>query len=279
MLQVRTPAFDFSEMTPHWAPNREVVASVNANGIIPAYIEPFLVKVMRRAMAELDPVQDAELLRDIDLFNKQEGQHFKLHKAFNTMVREGGYPDMGDYEKPYEDDYTRMLNTRSLRWLLAYCEGFESIGSSVAERWVDGEMDEALGATGEPSLAMELWRWHLAEEFEHRTVAFRVYHRLYGKNRVTAYLYRIYGVVTCAKHMGARTKALKAYLLEVDRKDMTAEERAASEARGAAVDKATAKNSLKSLLHVLSPFYDPEHTRAPKRQDEVLARYSTPAAA
>lgn len=271
MLQVRTPTLDFSKLTPHWAPNRELVAAVNANGIIPAYIEPFLVKVTRRAMIKLDPVQDAELLHDIVLFNMQEGQHYKLHRAFNALVREG-YPRMAEYEQVYERDYARFLDTKSLRWLLAYCEGFESIGSAVAHLWVDGGMDEQLGVTG-PNPALEMWKWHLAEEFEHRTVMFRLYHRLYGKPRALAYLFRVYGVLVCARHMQKRTSALHQHLLAVDRAGMSATERAESKRRESALTRRTLRDYLGCVVHVLSPFYDPANATTPAHQNEVLARY------
>ena len=269
-MQVRVPNFDFTGMTPHWAPNIEVVQAVNAIGIIPAYIEPFLIKVMRRAVEQLDPVADAELLRDIDLFNKQEGQHYKLHRAFNAMIRTS-YPDMTRYEKAYEEDYERFLQTKSLRWLLAYCEGFESIGSSTAQLWVDGQMESKLGA--EPSPAIDLWKWHLAEEYEHRTVAHRVYHRLYGEPRIAAWLYRIRGVVICARHMGQRTSALRDYLLRADRERMTEQQRRESQQRERAATKATNRENLRLLAHAFSPFYDPAELPPPSNIAEVLARY------
>ncbi|KQM03251.1 putative metal-dependent hydrolase [Frankia sp. CpI1-P] len=275
-MRVRSPEFDFTDVSPRWGANLEAVHLVNAQGIIPAYIEPFLIKVMRRAAEELDPLVDAELLHDIDLFNRQEGQHYRLHRAFNAMVRDGGYPDMTDYEAVFERDYEHFLRTRSLRWLLAYCEGFETIGSTGAELWVDGLMETELGAP--PSPAADLWKWHLAEEYEHRTVVNRVYHRLYGRPRLVAWLYRARGIVTASRHLNRRTSPLRRYLLDVDRRGMTDEQRRQSEEREAATARKLGTANLRRLARAFSPFYDPATTPPPAGQQAILARYPAAAA-
>jgi uncharacterized protein len=160
-VQVRQPRFDFSDVDPIWADDVAAVHGINAQGIVPAYIEPFLIKVMRRAKAELDPLEHADLLRDIDVFNKQEAQHFKFHAALNQRVREHGYAGMVEFERSYEAEYDQMLATRSLRWLVAYCEGFESMGLAAAPMFVDGGLEESL--PGADPTVLALWKWHLAE--------------------------------------------------------------------------------------------------------------------
>lgn len=47
-----------------------------------------------------------------------------------------------------------------------------------------------------------MWRWHLAEEFEHRTVCSDVYHQLSGMNPVFTYFYRLYGYIFALIHLG-----------------------------------------------------------------------------
>ena len=178
-MQVRYPKFDFSTTKPHWCDNPEHAQMINGGNIIPAYIEPFLIKVMRRAKQELDPVADAELIADIDVFNKQEGQHLKMHGGMMTMLRENGYSGMKPIEEAYEADYDRFLAEKSLPWLLAYCDGFEAFGAASAEPWLDGAITSDL--SGADPQVTELFRWHLAEEFEHRTVCNRLYHRLSTK--------------------------------------------------------------------------------------------------
>ncbi len=58
---------------PHWGDRAAVCNVINGGAIIPAPIERYLIKLLRRAKRELDPVRDAALLDDISVFNPQEG--------------------------------------------------------------------------------------------------------------------------------------------------------------------------------------------------------------
>src|ERR1700733_8689890 len=175
-MQVRHPTFDLTGMRAHWAPNHEWVQHINATGIVPSAIEPFLIKVMRRGKAELDPVVDAELIADVEIFNRQEAQHYKMHELFNDAVEGDGYPDFHRYDNALKADYAEFLSTKDLEWLLAYCEAFESIVAVGAGQWVDLGWGDYLHG-GDPRV-VKLWRWHLAEEYEHRTVVHRLFHRI-----------------------------------------------------------------------------------------------------
>jgi uncharacterized protein len=260
-MLVRHPEFDFSDLPPVWAENAEAAHSFNAVGIVPAHIEPYLIKVLRKARAELDPAQHPDLISDIDIFIKQEAQHLKLHSNLNKAVRDGGYEGMADYEKSYADDYERFLSKKSLRWNMAYCEGFEALGSSVAQTMVDGIAFENLGAA-DPR-PVELWKWHLAEEYEHRTVAFRTYHALYGHQPVRAWLIRCYGFFTAGRHIGANVGKVYTYLRRTDGSTATKEKPVLKSRPG----------GVKALLSVLSPFYDPARIPPPEQLESVLAKY------
>jgi uncharacterized protein len=261
---VRQPSFDFTDLAPVWSDNAELAMSINAQGLVPAYIEPFLIKVMRRAKAELDPVSDAALIADIDVFNKQEAQHFKFHQAFNRVVRENAYEGMSEYERRYEAEYDDMLATKSLKWLVAYCEGFESMGLQSAPGWVDGTMASQL-PNADPR-AIALWRWHLAEEYEHRTVAFNLLKTLYGKNPVTFYFLRLTGFFNAAKHIGGNVARLQGYLLRTYREREGVE--APEPAKGSRL---APLKQLTRFLGVASPLYDPAKAPKPAGLDEVLA--------
>lgn len=265
--------FDFSGVDPHWGPTPEASQVVNAGHLVPTYIEPFLIKVMHRAKPYLDPVRDAELIADIDIFNKQEGQHFKLHGGCMTMLRENGYAGMAEIEAAYAADYERFLKTKSLRWLLAYCDGFEATGSAIATTWIDGEMESGLAPADRRGY--EIWRWHLAEEFEHRTVVFRTYHRLYGKPAVRAYVYRALMYIYSAAHIGRHATRLQNYLLSVDRAGMSPQELKQSKARKKAAPNAVSGwRNIMRLLRPLSPFYDPGKLPIPQNYEAVLSLYS-----
>jgi uncharacterized protein len=263
-VQVRNPNFDFTGMNPVWSDNAELALSVDAQGLVPAYIEPFLIKVMRRAKGELDPVKHALLIEDIDIFNKQEAQHFKYHQAFNRVVRENGYEGMAEYERRYEAEYEDMLANKPLKWLVAYCEGFESMGLQSAPGWVDGTL-AAQHPNADPR-AIALWQWHLAEEYEHRTVAFDLLKALYGKNPVTFYVLRMSGFFNAAKHIGGNIVRLQGYLLRTYR-----EREGIPEPEPVKGSRLAALKQLKRLVGIASPFYDPAEVPEPAGLGEVLA--------
>src|SRR3546814_5300278 len=54
-MKARFPKFDFSNIRAHWTPNKEFAQRANAASLIPAYIEPYLLKVMVKAKPLIDP--------------------------------------------------------------------------------------------------------------------------------------------------------------------------------------------------------------------------------
>jgi predicted metal-dependent hydrolase len=269
-MRVRQPTIDFSAVVPRWTANGEFAQSFNALSTVPAYIEPYLINVVRKAREKLGSA-DQELLDDIDVFIKQEAQHFKLHRAYNKRLREAGnYEGLAPLERRYEADYERFLAKRPLRFNVGYMEGFEAIGSAGAEFWVD--YAEKVLADVDPA-TLELWRWHLAEEYEHRTVAYRLYHRLYGKGPTRGYVTRVLTFVYAVWHIEAHTSRVMRYLVGEDQKAMTAEERTASAERAKKVTSDRRKNLWSVTRRVVKPGYDPGALPPPKRIDRVLDAY------
>jgi hypothetical protein len=73
-------------------------------------------------------------------------------------------------------------------------------------------------------------------------------------------------------------KRVGKYLLDKDREGMTVEERKASVAREKEFAKTTGKKAIPELLKVLSPAYDPAHTKAPQGVEPYLTQYDVEAA-
>jgi predicted metal-dependent hydrolase len=267
-MKVRFPKWDFSTMRARWAPNLEFSQRYNAASTVPAHIEPYLIKVMMQAKKVLDP-KHTQLHADLDIFIKQEVQHCKQHVAFNKALYALGYEGMQEIEAPYKADYERFLKTKSLRFNLAYSEGFEAMGSGSAEVFFE-DLDEYLEGADPESVAM--WKWHLAEEFEHREVAYQVYHAIYGRG-LFSYLYRLYGLFYAVKHIRSHTERVAEYLLGVDRAGMSPAEREASLASQKVVSKAVAKATIPKLLGVLSPFYDPGRKPASPSMQRFLEQF------
>ncbi|MDB4987608.1 MAG: hypothetical protein JWN04_2786 [Myxococcaceae bacterium] len=144
-----------------------------------AYLEPYLVRTMQSAKPH---VTDAALCQAITLFNGQEGQHFRQHMSFNEAIRRHGHDEaLHELERELERDYRSFSETRSLRFNLAYAEGFEALTTAVSRFAFQIRLDERL----HPEIR-DLFRWHAVEELEHRVVAFDVYEHVQA-----GYLYRL----------------------------------------------------------------------------------------
>ena len=274
MLTVRKPAFDFSSSIPHWGDNPEAVTIFNAGAIIPTPIERYLIRVMRMAKQELDPVADADLIETIDLFNKQEGQHHKLHNDLMAMLTAKAYPGLREFEAAFDADLKEFLASRSLAWNLAYCEGFESTGCALAEAWIDGGIKEICGDRG--STPMQLWMWHMAEEFEHRSVVHDVLHRLHGAEK--AFELRKQGATINRQHNSEHALAAAVYITEIDQAEMTNSEIERSNARALEAATAVAELTATEFQWVFDPDYDPAAVSPPRDYERVLDSYPRAAA-
>lgn len=237
-MRVRMPSFDFSNSHGRWMPKApELAQLLNANSIVIPHLERFLNRVMARARAEITGTdeQSARLRADISTFIKQESCHYTIHGSFNAMMLRNGYDALPDLEKEIVAHYERLLATKSLAFLVAYCEGFECLTPPVAAGWFDGSMDRATKDADPDPLTM--WRWHIMEEFEHRTVchdAFKVLHGGYWL-RIYAFFYQI---ISLERMVG---KVFR-YLLKIDRANMTRDD-----------IKRSKKNATRSVLGFFAP--------------------------
>lgn len=273
-MQVRFPKWDFSNVSAHWAPNHEFAQKQNAISLIPAYIEPYLMKVVQSAQPLLAEKGASEKLRrETDIFIKQEMQHCRRHLLFNKRLHQLGYDGLRPFEQVYEADYDRLLKTKSLQFNLAYCEAFEGLSATGLNFF--GPFDGYI-ADADPDV-VALWKWHWAEEHEHRSVVYDVYHTLYGKG-VGAWLYRIGVLFYAARHISRFQKQCLDYLLAKDREGMTAEEIAASKARQKKVARDTKHGALGVIWRIVRPDYDPAIRPTPAGVEEILRQFEKPAA-
>ena len=270
-MKVRYPRLDFSKVRPHWAPHLEFAQSRNAASTIPPYVEPYLIKVMQQAKAQLDPAE-RKLHADIELFIKQESQHYRLHNSFNRRLREHGYPGLAALEKALADDLQSFLQSRSLEFNCAYADGFEAMGAVGAQLFFE-ELDDFLAGADPESV--DLWKWHLAEEFEHRHVCYEIHKKLFGAG-LRGYFSRVHGFLFAFFHLSRYSSGVMRYLLAEDRKRMPPEEVRRSKAREKDYQRKMLGRAVPRLFAVLSPFYDPSRKRTPRGLNEYLLRYEQP---
>ena len=271
-MKARFPKIDYSGIRPHWAPNREFAHNVNASSTIPVFVEPWLIKVMMKAKAVL-PASETRLHREIDIFIAQEAQHYRQHAGFNRNIREA-YPEIIPHEQRIEREYDEMLEHRSLKYCVAYSEGFESLGAPAAKMWFERYDPYLEGADYE---AVALWKWHMAEEYEHREVCFRLFRALYARSLWgrfwNGWLYRCYGFVCVVRHLGDYSRRVSQAMIDADRRAMSAEELERSEASLKAFQAFMKRNTGPELLKVFSPFYDPAHKPEPRGLRDYLKRF------
>lgn len=142
------------------------------------HLEPYLIRSMIEAKKH---IQDAGLFLDLDAFIGQESQHYRQHAVFNKSLRLDQRKELSLLETALADDYERFSKTRSLRFNLAYAEGFEALTAALTVFALDFKYIDKV----DPDVR-DLFRWHMVEELEHRTVAFDVYDSVCG-----SYIYRV----------------------------------------------------------------------------------------
>ena len=160
--------FEFSDLPLAWHPMLpELSFAANSISLLMPYVEPYVVKSVRAALPELD-----EPLRTrTDGFLKQELGHHVQHRRFNDVLAEQ-CPGIRRLERWMRRLYGWLGRSRSQRFSVAFAAGSEAIAFGIA-RWVDANV-AALFDGADPT-ATRLYLWHLAEEVEHKTVAFEVF--------------------------------------------------------------------------------------------------------
>ena len=145
------------------------------------HLEPYLIATMRSAAKE---THDESLREDLRAFSGQEAHHHRNHTQINTLVKSKisaeASTQMERIEAELSGEYHRFSRELSLKFNLAYAEGFEAMTLGLALVLFEEGFDHY-----DPAWA-RLIEWHLAEEVEHRSVTFDAYDQIFG-----AYPYRL----------------------------------------------------------------------------------------
>ncbi len=173
-ITVRQMPFEFpDEIDPVFieGDHRQSFAFIAASLLLP-HLEPYLIRSMKAAEKH---VTDPKVLVGLKAFAAQEGQHYRMHMKFNAAIRRSGFPGLEALERELADDYQRFTQTRSLRFNLAYAEGFEALTMNAIKFMMEPD-----GFGEDLPVFMQMIEWHFVEELEHRTVAFDVYDHVCG---------------------------------------------------------------------------------------------------
>ena len=140
-ITVRRPSFEWPTDLPVLPIADDPARSCELVGLsftLP-YLEPYLIRTMKEARPK---ITDEKLQADLARFNAQEGQHYQQHARFNELVRARGYPKLEALEKELSDDYHRFTREKSLRFNLAYAEGFEAFTTASARFSFEEGLDD-----------------------------------------------------------------------------------------------------------------------------------------
>jgi len=253
-ITVRRIRFSFDEPIDLAVPDEVLGAMLPILGLSMTmpYLEPYLIRTMKAAQQE---IRDEALGEDARRFSQQEGHHYRNHAAFNEGIRaafgESTQRELRALEATLDADYQRYTRERSLRFNLAYAEGFEAMTCALALAMAEH------GVFREPAVpGGEIWPWHMAEEIEHRTVAFQVYEHVVG-----SYPYRVLaGGFAQAHYAGFIRRFARCMARGLGRRPR----RAVS---------AVGRSALRRYLRTWSPWYDPARIEVPAGVQELLDRY------
>lgn len=183
-IEVRRPRFDWEGHPAHWIPEDPMASHVgNALHLLFPTGERFFIQAVRDAKPH---VTDPELIEAIDEFIKQEAWHAQAH---DTVLRH--LEDLGIDPSGYIDRLERFFDvalrdreswpTWTRRWQLhrrlAITAALEHF-TAVLGHWA--LTTDGLDRAGADETMLDLFRWHAAEEVEHRALVFDVYEHVGG---------------------------------------------------------------------------------------------------
>lgn len=179
-LPVRRVRFEYpDDLEPVW--NRrlpELACAANALSLLMPHVEPYVVRATRAVLPRLD----GELRDRTGAYLAQESAHHAQHRRFNDLVA-GGCPGVARLDRVMGRTYRWLARRGSPAFGVAFAAGSEAIAFGAA-RWIDDHVAE-LFADADPVVA-DLFLWHLAEEVEHKSVAFDVHVATGGRRRTLA---------------------------------------------------------------------------------------------
>ncbi len=208
-ITVRKVTFDFPDELDDVLPGADPIRETYmvAFSLTMPYLEPYLIRTFR---AVADDITDAGLAADVKEFIGQEAQHFQNHRRINEIIKAqlgtSVAAELRAIEGRLDADYRRFNASKSRRFNLAYAEGFEAMTCAMALTSIAEA--EAGNSTLSAGPWGQLWAWHLAEEMEHRTVAFDLYEHLEG-----SYPYRVVGSLRAQAHFQRTIDRLQRVLL------------------------------------------------------------------
>lgn len=231
-----------------------------ASAVIP-YVEFYLNNVMNEIRGQYGSA-NPKLKTQLDLFIAQERNHAQYHVAFNKRLYDAGFEALKPLIETITGELTTMREKRSLAFNTAYCAGFENAATFSAKYLLEECDAEFAGADASGA---NLFLWHIAEEFEHRSVCHDTLMAVSGR-----YFMRVAGAVYAFWHINHCFARAANVIFDVYRKDMTEAERKASKKIVRSIKRKQTLYTLPRTLLLLSPFFDPAKMKPSRKIQAAL---------
>jgi predicted metal-dependent hydrolase len=181
-IEVRPLHFAVDADVPrHWHGGRKAVTSFfDSLSVFFPPGERFFIQTVREAVARGRGHESIgeRLLADVRAFCGQEGAHSREHAHYNEKLRREGYP-VEALEARVEARLRRVRANAPLAVQLAITCALEHMTACMGALL----LEDARVLEGAHPVMAALWRWHAAEENEHKAVAFDVYEACGGGYR------------------------------------------------------------------------------------------------
>ncbi|HVV11728.1 metal-dependent hydrolase [Amycolatopsis sp.] len=183
VLKARDVHWDWDGLPPHWFGGDPFLTHwANVMNMLLPEGEIWFVKVFRQA---LPLIRDDRLHEAVTGFIGQEAMHSTSHQSVLDHFGRDGF-DTGPFTRQLSWFFEGLLGDRALtgtasrRWLLervAIVAAIEHVTSFLGDWLLNAR---ALDDYGIHPTMLDLFRWHGAEEVEHRSVAFDLFTHLDG---------------------------------------------------------------------------------------------------
>jgi predicted metal-dependent hydrolase len=200
---IRNLRFETNASVPrHWLGGRRSVTSFFDNlSVFFPLGERFFVTSVR---AHERFVKAPELLAALRSFCGQEGIHGREHDRYNRMLAARGYP-VAAMEERVERLLRFVSRVLPIRSQLAATCALEHFTALMGQMLL---ADPTILEDAEPTMAA-LWRWHAAEENEHKSVAYDVFRAAGGTYAERVTIMALASVVFWTKVLEHQARMMK----------------------------------------------------------------------
>lgn len=173
-IQPRRFEFRNLETVPqYWLADNPIAS--HAENAFSLFIPPGERFFIRSVQRYADRVADPELRELICAFSRQEALHTRAHEEFNASLERFGVDVRRERERAERAmaGLARYLPARMQLAATAFLEHVTATGAHFLFA------EPAIASAMHPEM-LRFWRWHAAEEIEHKAVAFDVYREIGG---------------------------------------------------------------------------------------------------